>query len=103
MTDRDDSPRGRGVVASVERSNGSQPLPAKWDPTSTDDRHNRLRPRRTTKRRSRLGRFVATYGWRAYAIPVLAVLTGWVVFDAVRTVPSIVDDESADPLRHAQP
>ena len=96
MTDRDDPPRARGVLASVDRPDAYQPLRAKWDPTSTDDRRNRSRPRRTAKRRSRLGRFVATYGWRAYAIPVLAALTGWVVYDAVRTVPTLVDDESAD-------
>ncbi|OOL28546.1 membrane protein, partial [Rhodococcus rhodochrous] len=37
------------------------------------------------RRQTRLGRFVATYGWRAYAIPVLAVLTVIVLVDALRT------------------
>lgn len=31
-----------------------------------------------------MGRFVATYGWRAYAIPILLVVTVFVVVDAVR-------------------
>ena len=30
--------------------------------------------------RARLGRFISTYGWRAYALPVLVALTVWVVY-----------------------
>ena len=36
------------------------------------------------RKQSRLGKFVATYGWRAYAIPVLVVVTVLVIVDAVR-------------------
>ena len=61
-----------------------QPLRAQWDPTVREE-SARPRPNRKTKKRSRLGRFVSNYGWRAYAIPVLVVVTGVVAFDAIRT------------------
>ncbi|MEO6879771.1 MAG: DUF3152 domain-containing protein [Mycobacteriaceae bacterium] len=37
------------------------------------------------RRRSGLGRFVAAYRWRAYAVPLLVVLTVLAVFDATRS------------------
>ncbi|AHH16210.1 hypothetical protein NONO_c14070 [Nocardia nova SH22a] len=61
-----------------------QPLRAKWDPTGADETANRPRPERDTKKQSALGRFVSTYGWRAYALPVLVVITVLVVVDAVK-------------------
>ncbi len=61
-----------------------QPLRAKWDPTGVDESSNRPRPERDTKKQSALGRFVSVYGWRAYALPVLAVITLLVVVDAVK-------------------
>lgn len=58
------------------RPRPDQPLRARWDPT---DDSGRIRVDRDAqperKKQSALGRFVATYGWRAYAIPVLVVLT----------------------------
>ncbi|QNG21406.1 DUF3152 domain-containing protein [Rhodococcus triatomae] len=62
-----------------------QPLRAQWDPTAREPRGRAPRPDRSARKQSRLGRFVSTYGWRAYAIPVLAVVTGFVVVDAART------------------
>ena len=58
----------------------NEPLRAQRDPLAEDagrvrasrDEHRHL------PRQSWLGRFVATYGWRAYALPVLAVVTGLV-------------------------
>nr|WP_174554574.1 DUF3152 domain-containing protein [Nocardia mikamii] len=61
-----------------------QPLRAKWDPTGAHDAANRPRPERDTKKQSALGRFVSTYGWRAYALPVLVIITVLVVVDAVK-------------------
>lgn len=62
-----------------------QPLRARWDPTSPPaDARNRPRPDRETKKQSPLGRFVSTYGWRAYALPVLLVITVVVAVDAFR-------------------
>ena len=40
-----------------------------------------------------MGRFVSTYGWRAYAIPVLVAVTVFVGWDAVRAVPTPQPDE----------
>jgi len=40
------------------------------------------------RRGSRLGRFVETYGWRAYAIPVLIVATFLCAADLVRSAPT---------------
>ncbi|KXP01044.1 DUF3152 domain-containing protein [Tsukamurella pseudospumae] len=62
------------------RPDGRAPLRAEWDPinstaaTSGDQRNRPLRERRYAKQ-GRLGRILRTYGWRAYAVPVLAVLT----------------------------
>lgn len=65
-----------------ERSH--QPLRARWDPTAPDEGRARARPDRDAKKQSALGRFVSTYGWRAYALPVLIVITVLVVVDAIR-------------------
>lgn len=95
MTDRPERPSGDGGDALGPTGPGAlpalysppdrshQPLRARWDPTAPDDG----RPRsgdRETRRQSALGRFVSTYGWRAYALPVLLVVTVLVVVDAVR-------------------
>nr|WP_245721611.1 DUF3152 domain-containing protein [Nocardia crassostreae] len=58
---------------------------ARWDPTAPpEDARVRQRPERETKKQSALGRFVSTYGWRAYALPVLLVVTVLVAVDALR-------------------
>ncbi|TQF66093.1 DUF3152 domain-containing protein [Rhodococcus spelaei] len=69
-----------------ERRVGShQPLRAQWDPIGGESGRPRTpRPERTARKQSKLGRFVAMYGWRAYAIPILLVVTVLVVVDAVR-------------------
>ncbi|BDH58631.1 DUF3152 domain-containing protein [Tsukamurella sp. PLM1] len=62
------------------RPDGRAPLRAEWDPinpggaTSGEHRNRPLRERKYRKQ-GRLGRVLSTYGWRAYAVPVLAVLT----------------------------
>ncbi|MFC9894071.1 DUF3152 domain-containing protein [Nocardia sp. NPDC127579] len=99
MTDRTETPSGGGrdgveiydplgLKTSGEEDQtdrSHQPLRARWDPTAPADGKNRAhRPGRVVKKQSRLGRFVSTYGWRAYALPVLAVVTVLVVVDAVR-------------------
>ncbi len=67
----------------VDRS--YQPLRARWDPTAPDESRSRApRPERDTKKQSAVGRFIRTYGWRAYALPVLFVVTVLVIVDAVR-------------------
>ncbi|MDV7132170.1 DUF3152 domain-containing protein [Williamsia muralis] len=51
-----------------------QPLRARWDPIDEPGRPRADRAK-DRKKQSAVGRFVTTYGWRAYAIPVLVVLT----------------------------
>ncbi|MFF2108022.1 hypothetical protein CJ179_05290 [Rhodococcus sp. ACS1] len=79
---RDVGPR---ASQSAPQSQSHQPLRAQWDPTSRDvGRPRNPRPERQARKQSRIGRFVSTYGWRAYAIPILLVVTVLVVVDAVR-------------------
>jgi hypothetical protein len=59
---------------------GPQPLKARWDPLPDDGpTHSRPRPERKARHRSRIGWFFHYYGWRAYALPVLAALTVLVI------------------------
>ncbi|WP_343599674.1 DUF3152 domain-containing protein [Mycobacterium sp.] len=77
----DSGPPGRSQ-APVLRDDRREPLRAQRDPLAWNSgraRSNRDRPRRWRKQTS-LGRFVSTYGWRAYALPVLVVLTAVVVY-----------------------
>lgn len=67
-----------------ETRRGPQPLRARWDPVPPP-RTRVGRPRtRAQRRRSTVGWFIHHYGWRAYALPVLAALT-------VTTVVSLVN------------
>jgi hypothetical protein len=62
-----------------------EPLRALRDPIARDAgrvRADRERPRQWRKQ-TWLGRFVSTYGWRAYALPVLLVLTVVVVYQTM--------------------
>ena len=77
-------PGGRGGSrVPALRNEWREPLRAKRDPLASDS--GRVRSNREDRRRWRkqtwLGRFVSTYGWRAYALPVLTVLTGRRVTD----------------------
>jgi hypothetical protein len=54
---------------------GPQPLRARWDPVPPPGPTAAPRRTRATRRRSAIGWFVHHYGWRAYALPVLAALT----------------------------
>lgn len=64
---------------SPEGDRSEQPLRAIWNP-SVDG----LRDRRGAGKRGAFRRFVSTYGWRAYALPVLVVITVLVLVDAVK-------------------
>ncbi|WP_280333294.1 DUF3152 domain-containing protein [Nocardia wallacei] len=56
-----------------------QPLRATWNPSVEG-----LRDRRGTGKRGAFRRFASAYGWRAYALPVLVVITVLVLVDAVK-------------------
>lgn len=74
-------PHGTGR-APVLREDWREPLRAQRDPLGQDAgrvRADRDRPRQWRKQ-TWLGRFVSTYGWRAYALPFLVVLTVVVIY-----------------------
>jgi hypothetical protein len=73
----DDFRRGRS------RPDPGRPPRALPDPAVRDDAHARG-PRPDRDHLGAVGRFVAGYGWRAYALPVLTVVTLVVLVDAVR-------------------
>jgi uncharacterized protein DUF3152 len=76
--------RGTGRVP-VVRDEWREPLRAQRDPIGREGgraRADRGRPRQWRKQ-TWLGRFVSTYGWRAYALPVLVVLTAVVIYQTV--------------------
>jgi hypothetical protein len=75
------------------RAQTHQPLRARWDPTDPDNGRNRS-PQREVRKRSAFGNFMATYGWRAYAIPVLIAVTALVGVDALRA-PAEPEDKPA--------
>ncbi|WP_291414013.1 DUF3152 domain-containing protein [Actinophytocola sp.] len=54
------------------RRTSAQPLAASWRPTDQPGRGHQ--PKRPMRKRGVKG-FVATYGWRVYAVPVLVALT----------------------------
>lgn len=67
------------------RNEWREPLRAQRDPLAVESgraRSNRDQHRQWRKQ-TWLGRFVSTYGWRAYALPVLVVLTGVVLYQTI--------------------
>jgi hypothetical protein len=76
--------RRRGRVP-VLRNGWREPLRARRDPLAFES--GRVRSNREDRRRWRkqtwLGRFISTYGWRAYALPVLIAVTALVIYQTV--------------------
>ncbi|WP_102142872.1 DUF3152 domain-containing protein [Mycobacterium hubeiense] len=92
----DSGRRGGGRVPAL-RNEWREPLRAQRDPLAVDSgraRSNRDR-RRQYRKQTWLGRFVSTYGWRAYALPVLVVLTAVVLYQTITGTgaPQPVDEE----------
>ena len=80
-----DSARRAGGRVPALRNEWREPLRAERDPLSADTgrpRSNRDEHRRWRKQ-TWLGRFISTYGWRAYALPVLVVLTTVVLYQTI--------------------
>jgi Protein of unknown function (DUF3152) len=69
----------------VRRDDSREPLRAQRDPLAEDQ--GRVRSNRDEhqhwRKQTWLGRFVSTYGWRAYALPILAVVTCIVIYQTV--------------------
>ncbi|MEW2481110.1 DUF3152 domain-containing protein [Mycobacterium sp. NPDC051198] len=76
--------RGGGRVPAL-RNEWREPLRAQRDPIASDS--GRARSNRDDHQQWRkqtwIGRFVSTYGWRAYALPVLIVLTVVVMYQTI--------------------
>ena len=87
--------RGSGRVP-VLRDEWREPLRAQRDPLA--EQPGRVRSNRDDHKRWRkqtwLGRFISTYGWRAYALPLLVALTAVVIYQTISgtSVPQVVDD-----------
>lgn len=94
-----DPGRGTGRVP-VVRNEWHEPLRAQRDPVAEDS--GRLRSNRDDRQQWRkqswLGRFVSTYGWRAYALPALAVVTGIVVYQGISGPKPVTLDHPHGPL-----
>ncbi|QRP45034.1 DUF3152 domain-containing protein [Amycolatopsis sp. FDAARGOS 1241] len=60
------------------RRTSAEPLKASWQPKGEDDSGEAPR-RPAAKKKPGVGRFVKTYGWRVYALPILVVITVLVV------------------------
>lgn len=92
-------PGSRGVERAPYYPPQGEPLRAPWDPEESTPGRRRSVPgaRDHLPRQSALGRFLATWGWRAYAIPVLVVLTALVIADAVVSAGSTDEDEVVAP------
>lgn len=75
--------RGGGRVP-VVRNEWREPLRAQRDPVADDSGRPRTdHDALEQPRQSWLGHFISTYGWRAYALPVLVAITGAVVYQTV--------------------
>ena len=80
-----DPERHGGSRVPVLRNEWREPLRAQRDPVAEAvgrPRSDRAE-RRRWRRQSRVGRFFSTYGWRAYALPVLVALTALVAYQSV--------------------
>src|SRR5215207_9470142 len=94
------SGRGGGRVPTL-RTDSPEPLRAQRDPLSGDS--ERARPTRDDRPRRRkqtwLGRFISTYGWRAYVLPVLVVLSVVVVYQVVTGISASEPQETEGPVQ----
>ncbi len=82
----------------VQRDDQREPLRAQRDPLADDQGRPRANrdEHQQWRKQTWLGRFVSTYGWRAYALPILAVVTCIVLYQTVTgtgTTPIAVNAE----------
>ena len=93
----DPGPSGSGRVPAL-RDEWREPLRAHRDPLAVDS--GRARTDRDARRRFRkqswLGRFISTYGWRAYAIPVLVVVTALAGYQSISGMRA---EKTVEPVR----
>jgi hypothetical protein len=96
-----DPGRRGGNRAPVLRNEWREPLRAQRDPLAGDE--GRLRANREDRQQFRkqtwLGRFLSTYGWRAYALPVLVVITGLVLYQTITGTVVTQPVDAAGPIQ----
>ena len=95
----DSERRGGGVPAL--RTEWREPLRALRDPLSEDSgraRSNRDE-HRNARKQSALGRFVRTYGWRAYALPMLVIWTAIALYVTFNGTTEPQSDELEGPVQ----
>ena len=92
--------RGGGRVP-VLRNEWREPLRAQRDPVADDSGRTRSNrdDRQQWRKQTWLGRFVSTYGWRAYALPVLIALTAVVVYQTVTGTGASRPADAAGPIQ----
>jgi hypothetical protein len=83
------------------RNEWREPLRAQRDPLANESGRTRSNreEHRNARKQSKLGRFIRTYGWRAYALPVLAV---WTVFALYMTFAGTTVPQADQPEGPAQ-
>ena len=95
----DSERRGGGVPAL--RNEWREPLRAQRDPLAEDSgraRSNRDE-HRNARKQSALGRFVRTYGWRAYALPMLVIWTAIALYVTFNGTTEPQSDEPEGPVQ----
>jgi hypothetical protein len=82
----------------VLRSEWREPLRALRDPVAEDSGRNRSNrgDRPQFRKQSWIGKFVSTYGWRAYALPVLITVTGIVLYQTITGTAAPVPDRASE-------
>jgi hypothetical protein len=86
----------RGGGAPALRNEWREPLRAQRDPLANESgrpRSNR-EEHRNARKQTKLGRFVRTYGWRAYALPMLVV---WTAVALYMTFAGSTEPQTAEP------
>lgn len=85
----DDDPEFESESEALGRRRTAEPLRASWQPAGATP------PERP--RRSGVKKFTATFGWRAYLVPILLVVTALVVWDTTQNAaPSGSDSAAGD-------
>ncbi|MGV0791587.1 DUF3152 domain-containing protein [Mycolicibacterium sp. XJ1819] len=96
----DSGSRGGGRVPAL-RNEWREPLRAQRDPLAEGSGRVRTdrREHRRVRKQTRLGRFVSTYGWRAYALPILAVWTAVALYVTFSGTAQPRHDEAEGPVQ----
>ena len=96
----DGEPRTDPEMVPATRNQWREPLRAQRDPLADEGRVRSNRDEHQQfRKQSWLGRFVSTYGWRAYALPVLAVVTVVVIYQTVTGPPTASPVNAEGPVQ----